>query len=848
MRFIKKVIKKIKQPIRSLHKYWKYKVLYSRTYKKYAKQPVDEKKVVFVEMRYPNLSDSFHLLYDNIKQNYDMMMNVHFLQVRTIDRKEQFKRCQALMQDIATAKYIFLSDGSSVLAAIPMRPETKVIQLWHACGAFKKFGRSTATLGFGGNAKEHEKYPGHKNYTLVPVSSKEVVWAYEEAMGLDKEIAKPLGVSRTDIFYDQTFIQSAKDKLSELIPQSEGKKVILYAPTYRGGLNKPMAPDQLDIKLFRKCLSDKYILLLKQHPLVKIAQEIPVGCDEFAFDITNEFKIEEAICVADICISDYSSVIYEYSLFEKPIIFFSYDLDEYDDWRGFYYDYQELTPGPVCKDNESMLNYIEQIDTKFKKEEIANFRKKFMGGCDGQATKRILESVFDDTLDKYKRAKPLTKADYLFPVAADWEKKKSLYATVKIQIKRQINKIKNRAYKDITLKWTYPRIYNKHKKQPIDEKKIIFIEVRLAELRNGFHILYDQIIRNYDVTIHTHFLQHSLIDKKEMLKRGKDLAKDLATAKYVFIAEATNILGSLKLREETHVTQLWHGCGAFKRFGFSTGDFIFGDSLKEQKRFPSHKNYSTVTVSSPEVVWAYEEAMDISAESGIVKPLGVSRTDVFYDKDFIKKASTKLQKRIPASIGKKVILYAPTFRGRVVSATTPDEFDLELLQEKLGDEYILLQKHHPIVKHLPNIPLQYRTFTRDVTNDFSIEELICVADICISDYSSLIFEYSLFERPMIFFAYDLDEFNDWRGFYYDYDEMTPGPIYTSTEEIIEYIQNVKERFDQNEMHDFREKFMRSCDGQATKRIMTDAFGSNLEKFKRKKALSENDYEFPKVKE
>jgi len=107
----------------------------------------------------------------------------------------------------------------------------------------------------------------------------------------------------------------------------------------------------------------------------------------------------------------------------------------------------------------------------------------------------------------------------------------------------------------------------------------------------------------------------------------------------------------------------------------------------------------------------------------------------------------------------------------------------------------------------------------DITKDLDIEQLLCVSDICISDYSSLIFEYSLFERPMIFYAYDLDNYFDWRGFYYNYDELTPGPIVTSTEEIIDYIQNLDTRFDKAEVHAFREKFMSACDGHATDRIV-----------------------------
>lgn len=107
----------------------------------------------------------------------------------------------------------------------------------------------------------------------------------------------------------------------------------------------------------------------------------------------------------------------------------------------------------------------------------------------------------------------------------------------------------------------------------------------------------------------------------------------------------------------------------------------------------------------------------------------------------------------------------------------------------------------------------------DVTTDLDIDKLLCVSDICISDYSSLIFEYSLFERPMIFYAYDLEDYFDWRGFYYNYDDLTPGPVVTETEEIIDYIQNLDTRFDKEQVHVFREKFMSACDGCATDRIM-----------------------------
>ena len=145
--------------------------------------------------------------------------------------------------------------------------------------------------------------------------------------------------------------------------------------------------------------------------------------------------------------------------------------------------------------------------------------------------------------------------------------------------------------------------------------------------------------------------------------------------------------------------------------------------------------------------------------------------------------------------------------------------DIEKFCEALNDEYVLIIKHHPYVKNPPSIDEKYKDFASDLSDDADIEDLLCVADICISDYSSLVFEYSLFERPLIFFAYDIDDYNDWRGFYYDYDKLTPGPVFTENEEIIDYIKNIDERFDKQRIIEFREKFMSACDGNATERII-----------------------------
>lgn len=384
-------------------------------------------------------------------------------------------------------------------------------------------------------------------------------------------------------------------------------------------------------------------------------------------------------------------------------------------------------------------------------------------------------------------------------------------------------------YRFYTLRYMYPHLYKRYAKKPVNKNKVVFIEVRMPEISDSFELIYNDLKNNYSFDIHTHFLRMSFVRKWDYMKRCRGMVKDIADAGYIFLNESSDVTSCLPMREETVLTQLWHACGAFKKFGMSTADLIFGDDRKTLNKYPFHRNYTYVTVSSPEVVWAYEEAMSVAPGSGVVRPVGISRTDVFFDNDFIEGARRRFYEKLPLAKGKKVILYAPTFRGRVAKAKTPNVLDIPMLHKHLGNDYVFITKHHPFVKKRPVIPEKYGDFMVDMTDTISIEDLLCVSDICISDYSSLVFEYSLFERPMVFLAYDLDSYFDWRGFYYDYRDFVPGPIFDTTAQIVDYIENIDERFDRQRVIDFRNKFMSSCDGNVTERIERMVFSDVLDK-------------------
>ena len=193
---------------------------------------------------------------------------------------------------------------------------------------------------------------------------------------------------------------------------------------------------------------------------------------------------------------------------------------------------------------------------------------------------------------------------------------------------------------------------------------------------------------------------------------------------------------------------------------------------------------------------------------------------MYFSNTYITGAKELIRRTFPQIRDRKIILYAPTFRQSPSKAEAPQMPDLAFLFERLSTKAFLLIRQHPFVKDKPDIPEQYRgSFCVDVSDDFRIETLLMGCDLCITDYSSLVFEYSLMEKPLLFYAYDYEEYNDWRGFYYPYESMTPGPVVKTVKDLAEQIEDAFRSFDPKYIREFRERFMQSCDGHSTDRIL-----------------------------
>lgn len=786
--FFKTLPKKMKA---KWNRFYLNRFKYPRTYKKYSKLPVDENKIIFVEVRLPALSNCFKVIYDELVDNYNYTVHTHFLRNPFVKGRPYIQRCLELLKDMATAKYVFISDASNVTSCFKIRPETIFTQFWHGCGAFKKFGMSTADLIFGSSRDVLEKYPNYGNYTHVTVSSPEVVWAYEEAMNYgDKPgVIKPVGISRTDIFYDKNFIAAAYEKLHLVMPQSKGKKVILYAPTFRGRIAKAQTSRALNLKLFQRELGDEYVLLFKHHPLVKKPPVIPETYKDFAQDVTDSMSIEELLCVSDICISDYSSLVFEYSLFERPLIFFAYDIDEYFDWRGFYYDYYELAPGPIVKTNLEMIDYIKNIDTRFDKKRVHDFREKFMSSCDGHATERIMQMVFGDTLDAHRKPES-ERAN--FPANTIPSSAKFFSAAEKEL--ENLEKFKQEAR----------ATYAKHSSSAIEPGKVCVI------LRN----------KQTPADMIAHKLEEDGSFKVCRIT-DNDLsgAAELATAEFVVLYGASKLINVLEIRNETKVIELPETVFPVKKTDYASIKYKLGYLDDRLKIAPLHGKYDIIPVASDFASSSYKEIFNLSDDS-VFKRIGSVSIDAYFDEEYISQARAKIDEAFPSAKGKKIIFYKPTERIDKVKRPAAAAFvDINTLYEYLQKDYVLLFNYASAKKKKLGVPKYSSLFACNMKK-FGItdSELMAVADVVIGDYNFIAFEAIAKEKPVFFYTPDLVMQTGLGDAFINYNEITDGLRFDDSEELALKIADLKS-YDYGRLKELKKTYFDYCDGNTANKLI-----------------------------
>ena len=269
-------------------------------------------------------------------------------------------------------------------------------------------------------------------------------------------------------------------------------------------------------------------------------------------------------------------------------------------------------------------------------------------------------------------------------------------------------------------------------------------------------------------------------------------------------------------RAGTTIIQTWHACGAFKKIGYSVLDKSFGMDDELARRVRVHSNYDVCLMASRAAAVHYAEAFRQPLER-FRTDLGIPRTDVLFGEERLVRTRAAVRDRYGLHDGRRIILYAPTFRGdSVTDARATDDLDLRVLARVLGADHVLLVRLHPFVRAHTAIPDDLASFAIDVSDHPDINELMLVADILVTDYSSAIYEFSLLGRPMAFFAPDYEAYEKERGFYFDYRTGVPGPVFETTEALAEYLRAGD--VDLERVARFRDESFEIADGVSATRV------------------------------
>jgi len=286
----------------------------------------------------------------------------------------------------------------------------------------------------------------------------------------------------------------------------------------------------------------------------------------------------------------------------------------------------------------------------------------------------------------------------------------------------------------------------------------------------------------------------------------------LATSETILLDDYFSILSVIDVHERTTVIQLWHAGSGFKSVGFSR----FGQAGSPMLR-NSHRYYTYAITGSQHLVPVYAEAFGIEPESVI--PTGLPRVDWFLDAERANAFTEDFYGEYPELVGKRIILFAPTFRGRSITTAYYDYslIDFDALYQTCGpDTVVLFRMHHFVASKVP-IPTQYADRFFDFSHYPKGLELLHVTDVLITDYSSIIYEYSLLDRPMLFFAPDKVNYAATRGFHRDFDETAPGRVCETFDEVLEALAN--QDYDIDKVARFRDENFDIVDTGAADRVI-----------------------------
>ncbi len=290
------------------------------------------------------------------------------------------------MHNIAVSKVVLL-DGYCVTASIlHHRKNLVILQMWHAMGCLKKFGKSILNMKEGSTDEIADAMNMHNGYTHFFASSSESLSFFADAFGYEKEKGIIAPLPRLDFLKSNELKNRKKEEILQSRVQYKDKSVILYAPTFRKNQKNDITDPVME--LMKYIDTEKYILVLTPHPVMNTCDYTNIE----GFFIENEYQTIEMMAVCDAVITDYSAIMFETAAAGIPTYLYTYDYADYTDSRGFYIDFETDVDLPKYKSAEKLISDIVEVEYDISR--LEKFEKRFIDECD-DATGRITSFIYE---------------------------------------------------------------------------------------------------------------------------------------------------------------------------------------------------------------------------------------------------------------------------------------------------------------------------------------------------------------------------------------------------------------------------------------------------------------------
>ncbi|MEO5884482.1 MAG: CDP-glycerol glycerophosphotransferase family protein [Candidatus Limnocylindrales bacterium] len=346
--------------------------------------PIRRDRVVLATARTPILEGNLLFLHDAIRRLRPDLQVTLLLEPYAYGLRGKFRYLGRLVRGMVllrTARWFIVDNAYLPIHVAAHRNGTTVVQVWHAVGALKRFGWDA-----GRAPHDPERRFLHRHYDWVVCSAERSRGPYAAAFRTASERVLPLGTPRVDAFADAEGLAAARARVVGRYPALAGRRVILYAPTFRGrGAGKRAAADGLDGVALRAALPADDILVLKTHPNLDRAATPTAGFD---LVIDPVMELNDLLAATDVLVTDYSSSIFEWALLRRPLVLLVPDLVAYEQDPGLYLDYRTEMIGTQVSDTAGVAVAI--LAGRFDLTPYDAFVERHLGAADGRASERFV--------------------------------------------------------------------------------------------------------------------------------------------------------------------------------------------------------------------------------------------------------------------------------------------------------------------------------------------------------------------------------------------------------------------------------------------------------------------------